>query len=249
LTDCLDVVRYNASLIPESSAWLNALPSSTIGLLLDNNTFRISVSLRLGTDICVPHNCKCGMRVESNGIHGLSCSMSTGRHSRHSALNEIILRSLASVKCPAVLEPTGLARDDGKRPDGMTLVPWMRGQMLVWDATCSDTLAPSNLPLSRNSIGSVAEAAADRKKKKYNTIISRNHIFIPFAVETFGPWCNEARDFVQSVGKRLRSITGEPRSTNYLRQRISIAIQRGNAASVMGSLPPTGSMEEIFYLL
>jgi hypothetical protein len=28
-----------------------------------------------------------------------------------------------------------LSRDDGKRPDGMTLVPWIKGQPLVWDVT------------------------------------------------------------------------------------------------------------------
>jgi hypothetical protein len=26
-----------------------------------------------------------------------------------------------------------LSRDDGKRPDGMTLVPWIKSQPLVWD--------------------------------------------------------------------------------------------------------------------
>jgi hypothetical protein len=31
----------------------------------------------------------------------------------------------------------------GKRPDGMTLVPWIKGQPLVWDVTILDTLADS----------------------------------------------------------------------------------------------------------
>ena len=29
----------------------------------------------------------------------------------------------------------------GKRPDGVTLAPWKSGYLLVWDATCVDTLA------------------------------------------------------------------------------------------------------------
>jgi hypothetical protein len=41
----------------------------------------------------------------------------------------------------STLEPNGLSRDDGKRPDGMTLVPWIKGQPLVWDVTVVDTLA------------------------------------------------------------------------------------------------------------
>ena len=31
----------------------------------------------------------------------------------------------------------------GKCPDGATVVPWSRGQLLVWYATCPDTLATS----------------------------------------------------------------------------------------------------------
>ena len=38
----------------------------------------------------------------------------------------------------------GLSYCDGKRPDGATVMPWREGRALVWDATCPDTLAPSN---------------------------------------------------------------------------------------------------------
>ena len=38
-------------------------------------------------------------------------------------------------------------------------------------------------------------------------------------------------------------------STSYLTQRISLAIQRGNAASILGAIPQTRGLEEIFYIL
>ncbi|XP_073949065.1 lipase 3-like [Choristoneura fumiferana] len=38
-----------------------------------------------------------------------------------------------------------MARDDGKRPDGVTLVPWKLGRALMWDATCVDTFALSHI--------------------------------------------------------------------------------------------------------
>ena len=41
--------------------------------------------------------------------------------------NETIRRALVSGGVPAVLEPVGVCRDDGKRPDGMSLIPWRRG--------------------------------------------------------------------------------------------------------------------------
>jgi hypothetical protein len=44
-----------------------------------------------------------------------------------------------------LLNPNGLSRDDGKRPDGMILVPWIKGQPIVWDVAIVDTLADSYL--------------------------------------------------------------------------------------------------------
>ncbi|CAH2235309.1 jg5879 [Pararge aegeria aegeria] len=67
--------------------------------------------------------CQCGDSVDTYGHHGLSCSRSAGRFSGHSTINDIIRRCLATAHVPAVLEPIGLARSDGKRPDE-TLGPW-----------------------------------------------------------------------------------------------------------------------------
>ena len=44
----------------------------------------------------------------------------------------------------------------------------------------------------------------------------------------------------------LREATGEKRSTFYLTQQISMSIQRGNAASVLGTVPNTEGLDEIF---
>jgi hypothetical protein len=49
-----------------------------------------------------------------------------------------INRSLTSIHVNSTLEPNGLSRDDGKRPDGMTLVPWIKGQPLVWDGSAKN---------------------------------------------------------------------------------------------------------------
>jgi hypothetical protein len=50
---------------------------------------------------------------------------------------------LTSIYVNSTLEPNRLSRDDGKRPDGITLVPWIKGQPLVWDVTVVNTLADS----------------------------------------------------------------------------------------------------------
>jgi len=99
---------------------------------------------------------------------------------------------------PAVKEPAGLSRSDGKRPDGLTLVPWQAGRSLTWDVTVVDTLASSYSAISTTSSGAVAEAAANRKTAKY-TSVANTHIFVPIAVETLGPVCSEAESFLTDL--------------------------------------------------
>jgi len=43
-------------------------------------------------------------------------------------------------------------------------------------------------------------------------------------------------EFVTELGRRLTLVSGDGRETFYLRQRLSIAIQRGNAIACLGSL-------------
>jgi len=40
---------------------------------------------------------------------------------------------------PAAKKPVSLMRDDNKRPDGTTFLPWVRGKPMAWDVTVPDT--------------------------------------------------------------------------------------------------------------
>ncbi|XP_061723449.1 uncharacterized protein LOC133529685 [Cydia pomonella] len=231
LTDAsgVDLARLKALAQPESGAWMHALPSPQLGTLLDNDSLRIAVALRLGASVCESHRCRCGAMVEANGHHGLSCQRCAGRFPRHQSINEIIRRAMVSASVPCVLEPPGLSRADGKRPDGLTLIPWRRGRCLLWDATCVSTFAASHLRQTTRCAGSAAESAAKLKHTKYSALESR-YDFVPVAIETAGPWGSEARRLIAELGRRLRERGCDPRSGSYLVQQISIAVQRGNAA-------------------
>ena len=96
---------------------------------------------------------------------------------RHAAVNETIRCALVSGGVPAVLEPVGVCRNDGKRPDGMSLIPWSRGLPLLWDFICSDTLAPSNLSTSASDASQLTNSAESAKCRKYSSLIPS---FLPF---------------------------------------------------------------------
>ena len=133
--------RLLATVQKQSGAWLSTLPVSLFGTLLDSESFRVAIALRVGADVCIPHSCRWGGRMDSRGLHGLSCRYSAGRFPRHSAMNDVIKRALQKTGLPSVLEPPGLDRGDGSRPDGITVFPFSGVRSLVWDYTCVDTFA------------------------------------------------------------------------------------------------------------
>ena len=229
-----DRARFLAVSAPLASAWLNALPIAACGLRLDDNAIRVAIGLRLGTPICMPHACPCSEFVDEVGSHMLSCKRSSARMGRHASLNDEIHRSLVKAGDPAIKEPPGLLRTYGKRPDGVTQVPWAVGKCLTWDVTACDTLAPSYMPLSSVSAGSAAERAASRKMVKYSQLLN-TYNFIPIAFETLGAINSEGSAFLRDLGRRLTLVTGEIRESNFLIQRLSIIIQRYNAVALHDS--------------
>ena len=243
----IDRARLNAVSSPNSSDWLNALPVATLGTLLGDCSFKIAVGLRLGCPICVPHLCVCGNQVDDLGIHGLSCKFSAGRISRHHAVNDLIKRALISAEIPSVLEPPGTSRDDGKRPDGMTLIPWDSGKPLLWDFTCVDTTAASHLNSTAACAGAAAVSVESIKNAKYKDT-TKQYRFMPVAVETFGAWGPQGLRLIKQIGSKISKLTGESRSTSFLFQRISVAVQRGNAASIYGTFPASQALDEIFLI-
>ncbi|CAH2265001.1 jg25131 [Pararge aegeria aegeria] len=86
--------------------------------------------------------------------------------------------------------------------------------------------------------------AEQAKRRKYENLDS-SFIFVPFGVETLGPWGPEARALFKELSKRVIESTGDPRAGSYLGQRISLAIQRGNAASILGTVPRCGGFEDV----
>ena len=100
-------------------------------------------------------------------------------------------------------------------------------------------MARSHIVGAASQAGSPSSIADAKNMKKYSCL-GNNYIFTPIALETLGPWGGEADNFVREVGRRLHSVTGDPRSTSFLRQKLSMAVQRGKAACIIGTLPRDG---------
>ena len=76
----------------------------------------------------------------------------------------MVVRALVSAGVWATKEPVGILRRNGKRPDGMTQIPWRAGKLLVWDVTVVSTLTQSYVAAAARGRGEVAELAAAVRK-------------------------------------------------------------------------------------
>jgi len=166
--------------------------------------------MRLGLSLCVPHNCHCGTLVDAQGLHAMVCKKAPGKIARHHVFNDIICRAVGAAGIPAVKEPSGLDRQDGKRPDGLTLIPWHCGRSLVWDVTVVSPLAASYVDRAATDAGTEADMTATRKTEKYSTLSSA-YRFEPIAVENLGVFCSTTLNFISELGRRICVHTGDAR--------------------------------------
>jgi hypothetical protein len=133
----------------------------------------------------------------------------------------------------ARLEPNSLGHNN-KRPHGVSTMPWSRGRCPAWDFTCPDTVVPSHLDKAVTGPGNVANDAEQQKFHKYSELFHRYH-FVPIAIETLGAVGTEATTFIQELGYRTASVKKDKGALSFLSQRLSVAVQQGNAACVTGT--------------
>ena len=127
---------------------------------------------------------------------------------------------------PASKEPSGLLRDNDRRPDGISLIPWSQEKVICWNVAVVDNLAASDINMTTASQRGADEFAvcciADKYSKVRTTLI-----FQYISINCLGAFRQSAVDFLSVVGSRLAiQIQGE-----LLFLCIAIAIQRFNVVS------------------
>ena len=74
------------------------IKSLAIGLRLLDKATRISIDLRLGSNLCAPYVYTCAKFVNAKDLHSFSCKRSSVKIFRHDLLNDIILRAIQNAK-------------------------------------------------------------------------------------------------------------------------------------------------------
>jgi len=95
-----------------------------------------------------------------------------------------------------------------------------------------DTFAQGHYEDSARQAGLAATEAEAAKCQKYHDLQSNYH-FQPVAIETTGEYGKSAAPFLSGLRKKLVDASGDPRERQWLHQRLSLAVARGNAASIL----------------
>jgi len=146
-------------------------------------------------------------------------------------ITEVIVASRAQI--PATKEPVSLIQQDGKRPDGITLLPWARDKPMAWDVTVPDTYAESHTDHIAREACSAANKAAANKTVKYGAL-SASHIFF-CQWQWKPPAPGTSLELIQEIDGRIAAVTEDTRETVFLFQRLCIALQSGNAVAFLAT--------------
>ncbi|GKB48186.1 hypothetical protein Tco_0898939 [Tanacetum coccineum] len=124
------------------------------------------------------------------------------------------------------------------RPVDVLDFRWVGGKYACVDLTRASPLMALN---GRSfTVGHAALKVASCKITKHEkTCIKNQHVFIPFAFETFSFLAPEAVELLNRVQRVMNSNVMTHRSTNVIFCRISFAIQKRLAAQLVARLPST----------
>ena len=137
------------------------LGSLLVPTLGTNESLRIALGLRLGVPVDVEHTSVVGQMLMF--LEHMVCLVGVVAAISHGML--LLMNRFVVLWCPV-----SMCRNYGKRPDEMTLIPCRRGLPLVWDFTCSDTLAPSNFSTSFSGASRLANSGEATKIRRYSTL-------------------------------------------------------------------------------
>ena len=121
------------------------------------------------------------------------------------------------------------------------------GKFLVWDATCMDTFCNSNRCASAKKAGSRSsmQSLLREGKQESTSILTGRTASSQSQWKPMDQWAQiHCTSCVTSIGQRLKSATGELQSYIYLLQWLQVAIQTGNASSILGIMELTSELPD-----
>jgi hypothetical protein len=213
---------------PGASGWITGLPTDPHLTLRDEDysiSFRSLVRLQPVPNM--PSRCVCGKRASAD--HYQVCTKLCRSHNqRHHG----VVRLIAKISAYEADVPTVVEQDMGfaSRPDAVH--HFVTGDVIT-DVSITHPCAASFVSAAARTQGAAAARREREKREQHRDTASRWPASVPLVFETFGAG-DAAIDFVgrlnlEIVSNADRCCVHLPDQRPYIFQRLSVALQRGNA--------------------
>jgi hypothetical protein len=228
--DDRDRARLSSVLDPHAGDWLRVVPSPSLGLSLHPQDFRFASLYRLGLPL-YPDASSCSSCQRFNdvfGDHAVGCGGDRDRIARHDRIRDAVFAAAHSAALAPRKEMPSLIPGSISRPADVFIPSWSAGKAAAVDVTVVSPLQSSMLRDSAITPGFAVEAADRRKRLAYEGRLGADLDLIPLAVDTFGRFSDTSITFLSRLGSFLS--LRQSGSAGHLFQRISVLLQKGNAA-------------------
>lgn len=229
---------------PRAQNFLTVIPIEGLGQHMSALEYRTILKYRLMIPLFpVDEPCPVCRKVclDSFGEHAVHCKELPGFKYRHDLVRDVLYDVLKRAGISSKKEaPVNFLTDplEGRstlRPADILVFGWAGGKH-----ACVDLTGVSPLVGLRDNgfvAGQAALKAESSKVAKHEKACLENqHVFIPFAFDTFGFLAPEAEEFLTRVQRVVQSNFSSPKTQNFIFSRIGFAIQKGVAAQLVARL-------------
>ncbi|GJV88535.1 putative reverse transcriptase domain-containing protein [Tanacetum coccineum] len=178
------------------------------------------------------------------GEHAVHCKELPRFKYRHDMVRDVLSNICRRAEIFTKKEaPVNFLTDplDGRftlRPANVLVFSWVGGKHACVDLTGVSPLV--GLSSRGFTAGQAAlKAVLGKVTKHEKACIENQHVFIPFAFDTFGFLAPEAVELLSRVQRVMHNNVMTPRSTDVVFKRIGFAIQKELAAQLVARLPST----------
>ena len=245
--------RVRSINLPRAGDWLNVVPIPALGLHMGSQDFVACLQYRLGLNIYQdqPDCTACGMQMDNQGDHSMNCRSGSQRNRRHNAVRDVVHALAAEAGVAPQLEVLGLVRGSA-RPADVLLPGWdSMGRAVAVDVTVVNPVQIKYIQRAAHESGIALEGAKQHKKDNVEEGLESVGItFLPFVMESFGGWDQEAVQLVKRLANQKARNQGreEEGADKFSYQRVSIALMRGNAQMLTARKTDTSPSEMDDYI-
>ena len=154
-----------SSSLPHAGDWLNVIPSSSLGLHLQDQEFKCCLRYWLGVPLhSNPYPCpECSATADPFGDHQVGCGGNGDRISRHNAVRDVIFAAAQSAALGPSKEVLGLVPSSLARPADVFLPHWYLGRPAALDVHITSPLQEQTIAEAAFTPGHALQAGVQRK--------------------------------------------------------------------------------------